>query len=298
MFKLCKRRPFAALLICLLALLPGAALAGGDTLSILLTNDDGYDSAGIKALDTALREAGHKVTIVAPAGQRSGSGMQITLGSFALTEHAPGVWSVDASPADAVSVGLHHIMRDAPPDVVVSGANFGQNLGQNVMISGTVGAAMMAVLEGVPAIAISVGINLDEAASEPRFASTVTAFPGAAALTVRIIGALSRPGEGIALPREHMLNINYPARAPADLAGLRWTAVSRHGGFALIYPDLSDGKIRSWVEPDAAGIADSNADTGVFAAGYVTLSVLRPDWNGASTAADGLRRRLGALRLD
>ncbi len=286
-------------LVLLVLLLPSAATAAGSgrSLSILLTNDDGWDSPGIHALADALRAAGHRLTIVAPLGQRSGSGMKMTLGELDLVEQAAGVWSVDASPADAVSLGLRHLMRDNPPDLVVSGANFGQNLGHNVFISGTVGAALTAVIAGVPALAVSVGINLDEGAGEPPYASTLAAFPRAAALTTAVVEELSRHDGGPVLPAGVALNLNVPAVPDGRLRGLRWTPVSGHGGFRVIYPRIEAGRVKSWIEPDPDGIADGETDTAMFAAGFVTLSALRPDLGSDAAALPVLRERLGALAL-
>lgn len=273
-----------------------ANAAGAHYLNILLTNDDGYDSLGIKAVADVLREAGHAVTIVAPLGQRSGSGMKVTLGQFALTEQSPGVWSVDASPADAVSIALTHVMRDVRPDLVVSGANFGQNLGANVMMSGTVGAAMMAVLDGIPAVAVSVGIKLDEASAEPQhFPTTIAAFPAAAALSLAVVNVLANNAPNALLPAGHMLNINYPARAAGEHVEIRWAEVGQYGGFKLIYPNIDDGMINSWIEPDARALADGSSDTALFAAGFATLSILSPNWNADSGVAQRLRERYGVF---
>ncbi|MGE0485503.1 MAG: 5'/3'-nucleotidase SurE [Gammaproteobacteria bacterium] len=273
-----------------------ACADGGDgALDILLTNDDGWDSPGITAVAAALTAAGHRVTVVAPLTQQSGTGMKITLGEIAVTEQRPGVWSVDGSPADAVGVGLQHVMRDAPPDLVVSGANFGQNLGNNVMISGTVGAAMMAVIHGVPAVAVSVGLDLAEASAEPRFASTVAAFPGAASFTARLVGSLAARRDGGLLPAGQIVNVNYPAVAKP--AGVVWARVSKHGGFAMRYDGATATGIKTAIEHDADGQAEAVTDTGRFAAGYVTLSVLTPDWNAPDNAAAGARARIEEAAL-
>lgn len=264
---------------------------------VLITNDDGYDSPGIELLAAALRADGHAVTIVAPSGQRSGSGMKMTLGDLPLVEHRPGEWSVDASPADAVSIGLRHVMRDAPPDLVVSGANFGQNIGNNVFISGTVGAAMTAVIAGVPAVAISVGMDLAEAASEPPYASTRAAFPRAAAFTAELVSRLAGHGGASLLPAGHMLNVNYPAVPAARIGGARWTRVSAHGGFRVIYPVLAEGKLKSWIEPDVDGHGDGTTDAAMFARDYITLSLLKPDWNADEALGAEVRSHLGGLAV-
>lgn len=84
----------------------------------------------VVAVFVALVAAAHHVTLIAPLTNQSGSGMKVsTQGMLAYKEHSAGVWSVDGSPADSVLVGLLHIMQIEPPDLVVSGANFGPNLG-------------------------------------------------------------------------------------------------------------------------------------------------------------------------
>jgi len=122
-----------------------------DKLRILLTNDDGYQAPGIKAVRTALIEAGHDVVLIAPATQQSGASSSVTSGGITFNEEEPGIWAVTGRPADAVRIGIGHIMKDNPPDLVVSGANFGNNSGVDVMISGTVGAALTALQFGFPA---------------------------------------------------------------------------------------------------------------------------------------------------
>jgi len=284
---------------CLLSmwLILGGQAGAAHALDILLTNDDGWDSPGIEALATALRADGHDVTVVAPLTQQSGSGMKITFGELALVEQRPGVWSLDGSPADAIGAGLAHVLAGNEPDLVVSGANFGQNLGSNVMLSGTVGAAMMAVLRGVPAIAVSVGLDLAEAGAEPRFPSTLAAFPGAADFTARLVGALAaRPDGAALLPPGTMLNVNYPAQAEGGPERVAWVPASDHGGFAMTY-GAAEGAVLSGMAHDLAGQAEPDTDTGRFAAGAVTLSLLRPDWNHGEVPVVGLLERLSTEQL-
>jgi 5'-nucleotidase len=271
-----------------------AGLAAADTpgLRILLTNDDGWDSPGIQAAAGALRADGHAVTVVAPLTQQSGSGMKVTLGDLAVVEQRPGVWSVDGSPADAVGIGLRWIMRDAAPDLVVSGINLGQNLGNNVMLSGTVGAAMMAVQQGVPGIAVSAGLDLGEAVGEPRFQSTLAAYPGAAALTARLVAMLARNRGTALLPPDQVLNVNYPALPDGKPKGVVWARASTYGGFQMTYAASNPGMVTSGMAHDTGGQAETITDTGRFAAGYVTLSVLNPNWNAEPSAAAAVRARV------
>ena len=267
--------------------------AGANPVHILLTNDDGYDSAGLNAVRTALVAKGFRVSVVAPLGQRSGSGMKITLGEFDVVEQAPGVWSVDASPADAVSIAIHSLLADDLPQMVVSGANFGQNLGANAYLSGTVGAAMMAALADIPAVAVSVGIRLEEHHAEPvRFPSTVAAFAPAAEYTAVLVENLFADGSDPVLPRRTVLNVNYPALPLAELKSARWAPQARDGGFRLIYPHVDGNKRKSSIEVDQAALTFDGTDTALFGAGHITLSLLKPDWNAPQSESAGVRCRL------
>ena len=274
------RFKFHRISVLVLLLLFAARLFAGEGLHILLTNDDGFDSAGLKILREQLEDYGHSVSVVAPLAQRSGSGMKITVGALSVQREEEKVWSVDASPADSVSFALKHLMVSTPPDLIVSGANFGQNLGSIIFSSGTVGAAMMAALLGKPAIAVSVGILLEEAHLEPeRFPSTVAVFPAAAQFTAKLVEDVAELVRNGKYPLGHVLNINYPARERSDIKGAAWVPASRFPGFELVYPVDKDGGIRSWIETSKRGLSDPDSDIQKFSEGFVTLSWLMPDWN-------------------
>jgi 5'/3'-nucleotidase len=121
---------------------------------ILITNDDGIQAAGLRALVTALRGVG-RVDVVAPDQERSAASQSLTLRRpIFFEEVAEGEWAVDGTPTDAMIVALHQLFPE-PPDLVISGINRGDNLGDDVFYSGTVGAAMEATLNRVPALAVS-----------------------------------------------------------------------------------------------------------------------------------------------
>jgi 5'/3'-nucleotidase SurE len=280
------------------ALCVNLAWAAPRPLRVMLTNDDGFDAAGLTAVRAALEKAGYAVTVVAPLTQQSGSGVRITLGEIAVADHGHDTWSVDGSPADCASYGLSRLMAGNQPDVVVSGANLGQNLGANAVSSGTVGAAVMAAELGVPAIAVSVGLDMAEAKTKPMpFASTVAAYPLAGEVVARLIGRLvSQAHGGPLLPAATVLNVNVPARPAAAIHGVRVVPLGRHGGFRMIYAERpGQARMLSTIEVDRAGVEDSAADTGWFARDYITVSVLRPDWNAAPADSARLVSALGVL---
>ena len=268
-------------------------------LRILLTNDDGYDAPGIKAVYEILVTAGHDVTLIAPLTDQSGSGVRVTTdGVLDYEEQSIGMWSVDGSPADSVLVGLTHIMKDAdPPDIVISGANFGQNLGYGSS-SGTVGAATMAIYLGVPAIAVSVGIDPSEWNATPiRFPSTISAFEDAAKLTLALLEHLQNAAidSKKLLPEHTILNVNYPAVSSVELRGVRIVQAARGStGYLIEYDDTDqNGQLQVGIRIDPPSTeGDSDTDVELFFDGYATITVLDGDWDAGKTSRKEIWRRL------
>ena len=291
---------FVCIACCLLPGLSGPAWADPAPLRILLTNDDGYRAPGISAVHAALIDAGHEVTVVAPLDNQSGSGVRITTsGELSVVEEEDGVWSVDGSPADAVLVALNYVMKDDWPDLVVSGANFGQNLAY-ASSSGTVGAATMSMYLGVPAIAMSVGVRLNEMRSEPlRFPSTLAAFPGSADFVVDLIRELqaSAGNEGLLLPEHTLLNINYPALLPDRIHGVRVVPAARGGDVVLDYEPVEGAdKLRikyAPLEVDPEKLRDTDIEA--FRQGYIAITVFDGVWDAGDEIRETLHGRLESL---
>lgn len=276
----------------------GAAAQAAAGLNILLTNDDGYQAPGIVTMKDALVAAGHTVTVVAPLDNRSGSGVSVTTsGLIDYYLQSEGVWAVDGSPADAVTLAVVHIMREAPPDLVVSGSNFGENVGANIVSSGTVGAALTASRIGIPAIAVSVGADLDERQGSPPFSSTTSAFGPAAAFTVDLVRQLHESdAEGILAPRM-VLNVNYPAVGAGEVAGVRFTSVASVRAYRQVFAvagDTGPAEVETIAgDPDRA---EDGSDYDLLAQGYVTLSVLDGNLDAGPGSWESLRERLAIER--
>ena len=174
---------------------------------VLLSNDDGVHAAGLRALAAAFD--GHEVWVVAPDREQSASSHAISLHRpLRLVEVAPRWYAVDGTPTDAVYMGLNLVLKDLRPDVVVSGVNHGPNLGNDVLYSGTVAAAMEGALLGVNAIAVSL------AAPPPHDFAEAARF--AAALAAQI--AATPP------PAPLLLNVNVPA---GPVRGYRFVRLGR-----------------------------------------------------------------------
>ena len=119
---------------------------------ILISNDDGYSAPGIRALATAMRRFGY-VTVVAPEFNQSGTSNALTLTRpLQVQEVEPGVFAVNGTPSDSVHLALTGLL-DELPDLVLSGINCGQNMGEDTMYSGTVAAAIEGYLFGIDSIA-------------------------------------------------------------------------------------------------------------------------------------------------
>src|SRR5499425_1083043 len=140
--------------------------------TVLLTNDEGYQAEGLRAVAEALADFA-TVSIVAPSREQSGTAQSLTLRQpIVCNQIAEREWAIDGTPADCVIVALHRLLPEKP-DLLISGINHGANLGENVYYSGTVGAAREAALHHIPALAVSLcskspTVNFQAAASVAR----------------------------------------------------------------------------------------------------------------------------------
>jgi len=286
------RTGLAALLLA--AAVGGWSSAAAQSLNVLLTNDDGFDAPGIVAMRHALLQAGHRVTIVAPLENRSGIGAAVTTsGTIDYYPQEERVWAVDGTPSDAVSLALVHVMRSAAPDLVISGANFGQNVGSSVLSSGTVGAALTASRAGVPAIAVSVAIDPRQAGRPTPFAGTQDALGPAADLVVDIVGQLAETGGGGLLPPGLILNVNYPAVGAEEPDGVRFATLSSLRGFRQVFTVAGEsGPARVEMALANADRAEEGSDLALLAADFATISVLDGDLDAVRENWEPLLERL------
>ena len=127
---------------------------------VILTNDDGIDAPGMAVMEEIAAQIAHEVWVVAPEHDQSGQSHAISLHhAIRLSEHGPRRFGVTGTPGDCAAMGICHLMKDAPPQLMLSGVNRGANLGVESVFSGTVGGAMTAMMLGVPAIALSQGFT-------------------------------------------------------------------------------------------------------------------------------------------
>lgn len=290
----------AALALAAPPVLGGAtAAAASEPLDVLLTNDDGYQASTLAAVKQVLVGAGHRVTVVAPCTDQSGRGtsqaanyprgVPTTENTITARRTATDTWAVCGTPSDAVLFGVQHAFPAGPPDLVVSGVNPGQNSGAVANHSGTVGATVMAGELKIPAIAVSV--EIDVRTSPP----SVGSVRDASAYAVRLIDRLQSTSSGALLPERVTLNVNYPV---ADT--VRGTKVTATGRTAFVRPQF----VPTPLCPDCYLVAPrfdfgpdpvSDSDTNALADDYIAVGPLDGDWTATSSVRTALRYRLSGL---
>lgn len=231
-------------------------------MKILVSNDDGYLATGINVLTAALEQVAD-VVVIAPDRNRSAASNSLTLSTpLRVSEFGPNRYKVDGTPSDCVHLALTGLL-DYEPDLVVSGINHGANLGDDVIYSGTVAAAMEGRFLGLPTIAVSlVGRKLQH-------------FDTAAAVAAELVQKIERAP----LASDVVLNVNVPNVSADDLAGVRATRLGfRHKSEQILKDTDPYGQPIYWVGPAGAG-QDAGEGTDFFAIeeGFASVTPLKVD---------------------
>jgi 5'-nucleotidase len=231
---------------------------------VLVTNDDGIESAGLHVLAAALDRAGYEVTVIAP--DRDCSGIGAAIGLVHADQHLdvekvemPGcegiaAYAIDGPPGLCVCAGRLGAFGD-PPDIVVSGVNPGCNTGRAILHSGTVGAALTAQSFGCSALAVSVDVS-----DEWRFDT-------AARVALDVLPML------LDAPARSVLNLNVPARSYDDVRGVRWARLAAFGSVRAAIAESGDRRLQ--FELRATGVAPPpDSDQGLVDAGFASLTTI------------------------
>ena len=247
---------------------------------ILLTNDDGIQAVGLRALYDACRRAGHKVDVVAPVTEQSAVGHAVTL-SMPLRvkrfkEDGFQGLGVYGTPVDCVKLGLTALL-DQRPDVVLSGINAGANVGVDILYSGTVSAATEGALMSFPAMAVSFdNFNPEDLTAQADYA-------------VEVVGRI--PWSDV--PEQTVLNLNLPDIPVQEVKGLKLCRHTR-----AMYNDWYDcrndprGRPYYWLDGSIPPEKLSpDTDRALLTEGYVTLTPLRFDFTDRKTL-DALSQQL------
>ncbi len=202
---------------------------------ILVTNDDGIHAPGLDAMARVARTLTRDVWVVAPETQQSGVSHSLTIRSpLRVRRLADRRFAVEGTPTDCVLMAVNHVIAGRPPDIVFAGVNRGANLGEDVIYSGTVAAAMEAVLLGIPAIAFSLAVAGEGRA---RWSTVEALAPDIARRLIRSSWA-----------RDVLFNVNFPDRSDDAVTGVRVTVQGRRQvGLKIDSRIDPDGRPYFWV---------------------------------------------------
>lgn len=236
---------------------------------ILITNDDGIHAPGLEVCETIARELSDEVWIVAPETDQSGVSHSLSLNDpLRLREVAERHFAVKGTPTDCVIMGARHIMKEMP-DLVISGVNRGRNAAEDVTYSGTVAGAMEGTVLGIPSFALSQAY----AAATKRTPHWDTAMKFAPDMIRRVLDA--------GVPRDVLVNINFPDCLPSDVAGIAVTVQGKRDQELLRIDPRHDGRGNPyyWIAFGRGGIAGAahGSDLAALAENLISITPLRLD---------------------
>ncbi|KIC20935.1 5'/3'-nucleotidase SurE [Leisingera sp. ANG-Vp] len=255
---------------------------------ILITNDDGISAEGLTILEAIAQEVAGpdgEVWTVAPAFEQSGVGHCISYTRpTMLSQLGERRFAAEGSPADCVLAGLHVVMQGKRPDLVLSGVNRGNNSAENALYSGTLGAAMEAALQGVPAMALSQYYGPANRETDNPFEASAVHGAG---LVKKILAAMPQDSQDYRL----FYNINFP---PQPAAGVKGTRVAtqgfRRGSHFAAEPKLSpSGRRYLWIRGGDQQVQTlPGSDAALNMDGYISVTPMRADLT-ARDALDALK---------
>lgn len=244
---------------------------------ILVTNDDGINAPGLHVLESiaaTLAGAQGEVWTVAPAFEQSGVAHCINYTKPTLiTQLGPRRFMAEGSPADCVLCALYDPMKDARPDLILSGVNRGNNAAENTLYSGTIGAAIEGALQGVPSIALSQFYGPANRDLDDPFEAAAT---HGAEVCRRILAQATNDANGYSL----FWNVNFPPVAASDVAGIRAAPQGRRPGvnFSTVPHDAPNGRRFLWITGGNQHVApDTGTDAAVNLQGYISVTPMRAD---------------------
>lgn len=245
---------------------------------ILLTNDDGIHAPGFAALERIAAQLSDDIWIVAPAEEQSGAGHSLTLSRpIRMRQLDERRFAVRGTPTDAVMMALANVMKDNPPDLILSGVNRGANLAEDVTYSGTVSAAMEGALAGVRSIALSQTYSREGMGDAVPFAT-------AEAWADRVI----RPLLDLPFRQGTLTNVNFPALPADEVKGIRVCSQGLRDYGRLRVDERTDprGYRYYWFALGPTKETPGHAtDLEAIADGYVAVTPLQLDLTDRATMA-------------
>lgn len=246
---------------------------------ILVTNDDGVAAPGLVIAEEIARAVGAEVAgekaeiwVVAPAFEQSGVSHAISFNAPVQVEQlAERRWAVAGTPADCVLIAVHGVMKETPPDLVISGVNRGHNFGEDAVYSGTVGGALEGALQGVKSISLSQYCRRQHGA--PREAMFDAARGHGAAAVLSLLDA--------EWERDRWYNVNFPPIPAAEVKGRRFAPQGRRDvhGFRAEERLSPAGRTYFWITHHTQNqSAPEGTDVALCADGWVTVTPMKPNY--------------------
>lgn len=244
---------------------------------ILITNDDGINAPGLQVLEaiaTELAGPDGEVWTVAPAFEQSGVGHCISYTHpMMVAQMGDRRFAAEGSPADCVLAGLHHVMKDTPPDLILSGVNRGNNSGENALYSGTLGGAMEGALQGMRAIALSQYMG-------PKTQKLDNPFEAAATYGADLIRKILAHMPEIEEDYRTFYNVNFPPCAAADVKGTRVVpqGFRRDAYFGVEPHESPSGRQFLWIKGGQQHTPTvSDSDVSANLGDYISVTPMRAD---------------------
>jgi 5'-nucleotidase len=237
---------------------------------ILVTNDDGIHAAGLDICAETVRAISEDVWVVAPEFDQSGVSHSLSLNDpLRLREVAERRFAVKGTPTDCVIMAARHVIKDRPPDLVLSGVNRGRNAGEDVIYSGTVAGAVEGTILGIPSVALSQAYK-SRSGQPPHWETAIRFAPD---IIQRVLAA--------GIPHDVLVNINFPDCAPNEVKGIAVTNQGRNRQERLQIDARQDGRGNAY-----------------YWIAYVRMRGLPPADGSDVSALAGNRIAVTPLRLD
>lgn len=233
---------------------------------ILITNDDGIDSPGLHALREIARQLSDDVWVVAPETNQSGASHSLSLHEpLRMRKIDERAFAVRGTPTDSVIMGVRHVLKDKPPDLVLSGVNRGGNMAEDVTYSGTIAGAFEGTILGIRSVALSQAFGF-EGGRTIRWQTALAHAPG----LLRKLLALDWPPSTV-------MNVNFPDREPENIAGTMVTVQGRRDPGLLQIDERRDtwGNPYYWLAFERRrSAAQEGTDLAAVYAGYISVTPL------------------------
>ena len=249
-------------------------------MQVLITNDDWINAPGlqiaIKIAKSIIANKKGKITIIAPSTEKSGVSHSISFVRPSLIQKiGKNKYSLEGTPSDCILAGINFVMKDKKPDLIISGVNMGRNIADDILYSGTIGAAMEGALNGIKAIALSQQYSKKTYSSDNPFKCAVK-------YGKEICNKIINNDPFSSLKFKGFYNINFPSCTPKEVKGFKICAAGKRKKptFEMVAQSITKERNFLWVKHSFQNSKPSiNFDEYYLSKNYVTISALKTDLN-------------------